>query len=161
LAGDPSSDEMVRRSNPAAACRALIACTDDSDTLIVAVALHSLAPELEVYALTQSPRVAGALHELGVTHTLAAEELVGHTLAKSLETPQAGSLLLQMVDSSSYRLHEAPIDEALISQPLSRARMETGRLVLGIARAGGVDLGIGDDPVLSAGDCLIVLEPLE
>lgn len=161
LAGDPSSDEMVRRSNPAAACRALIACTEDSDTLVVAVAIHSLAPELEVYALTQSPRVAAALHQLGVTHTLASDELVGHTLAKSLETPQAGSLLLQMVDSSSYRLHEAPVDDALVSQPLSKARMETGRLVLGIVCPDGVKLGIDEDPILAAGDRLIVLEGLE
>jgi hypothetical protein len=32
--------------------------------------------------------------------------------------------------------------------------------VLGIARDGHVDLGVGDDPVLSAGDTLIVLDAL-
>jgi hypothetical protein len=34
-------------------------------------------------------------------------------------------------------------------------------LVLGIARDGHVDLGIGDDPVLSAEDTLIVLDALK
>jgi voltage-gated potassium channel len=129
------------------------------DTLVVAVAIHSLAPNLEVYALTQSPRVASALHELGVTYTLSSDELVGHTLAKSLETPQAGDLLLQLVDTSNYRLLETPIDDALVSQPLSKARGTAGRLVLGICRGATVDLGIGDDPVLAAGDRLIVLQP--
>ena len=90
LIGDPTDEELVRRSRPAGATRALIACTEDADTLVVAVSVHSLAPALEIYALTQSPRVAGALHDLGVSHTLAGDELVGHTLAKSLETPQAG-----------------------------------------------------------------------
>jgi len=161
IIGDPCEEGVVGRSEPARANRALIACTDDSDTLVVAVAIHSLAPNLEVYALTQSPRVARALQELGVKHTLASDELVGHTLAKSLETPEAGDLLLQLVDTESYRLGERPVDEALVSRPLSEARAKAGSLVLGIARDGHVDLGVGDDPVLSAGDTLIVLDALK
>ena len=160
LVGDPCEDGIVQRSEPTRANRALIACTEDADTLVVAVAIHSLAPKLEIYALTQSPRVARALQELGVTHTLASDELVGHTLAKSLETPEAGDLLLQLVDTETYRLGERPVDEALVSRPLSEARATAGSLVLGIARDGHVDLGVGDDPVLSAGDTLIVLDAL-
>ncbi len=161
LAGDPMDENVLRRSHPERACRALIACASDADTLVVAVGVHSLAPSLEVYALTQSPRVARALIELGVTHTLATDELVGHTLAKSLETPQAGDLLLQLVDSGSYRLSETPVAPNLVSQPLSRARGEAGRLVLGISRGDHVDLGVGGDPVLGADDRLIVLQALD
>jgi voltage-gated potassium channel len=51
-------------------------------------------------------RVAGALSELGVDHTLAAEQLVGHTVAKSLETPAAGDLLLQLVEAGGLGLEE-------------------------------------------------------
>lgn len=161
VVGDPTDEAVVQRSEPARANRALIACTEDSDTLVVAVAIHSLAPDLEVYALTRSPRVARALQELGVTHTLAADELVGHTLAKSLETPEAGDLLLQLVDTSTYRLAERPVDDALVSHRLSEARATAGSLVLGIAREGHVDLGVGDDPVLASGDTLIVLDALK
>jgi hypothetical protein len=53
----------------------LIACQDDSGTLIIAVALH--------------------------------------TLAKSLETPQAGDLLLSLVDSTEYRLKQTPVEPGL------------------------------------------------
>jgi voltage-gated potassium channel len=158
LTGDPTDDAVIRLSDPARANRALIACDADADTLVVAVAIHSLAPALEVYALTQSPRVARALTELGVTHTLASDELVGHTLAKSLETPQAGDVLLALLDTASYRMVEADIEQALISLPLSDARARADRLVLGLYRDGKVDLGVSDDPVLTAGDRLIVLE---
>ena len=161
LAADPCEEGVVARSEPARANRALIACTDDSDTLIVAVAVHSLAPDLEVYALTQSRRVARALHELGITYTLAGDELLGHTIALSLETPEAGGLLLQIVDSESYCLRERPVDDAFVSRPLSEARATAGLLVMGIARNGKVDLGVGSDPVLAAGDKLIVLDALK
>jgi voltage-gated potassium channel len=161
LAGDPTDDALVHRCELHRATRALIAADAEADTLVIAVAIHSIAPELEVFALTQSKAVARALRELGVTHTLAADELVGHTVAKSLETPQAGSLLLQMIDNASYRLVETPIDPALVSEPLSKARAEADALVLGIARGTDVDLGIADDPVLAPGDRLIVLEALK
>lgn len=161
LAGDPADEEMVRRSDPTRACRGLIACTEDAETLVIAVAIRNIAPDLEVYALTQSSRVANALHELGMTHTLSSDEVVGHIVAKSLETPHAGGLLLQLVDNANYRLHEAPIEDSCISRPLSEVRVQTGKLVLGISRGNGVDLGIGDDPELMAGDRLIVVEALE
>jgi voltage-gated potassium channel len=124
---------------------------------VIAVAIHAIAPELEVFALTQSRAVSRALRELGVMHTLAADELVGHTVAKSLETPQAGSLLLQLIDNANYRLKETPVDPAFVSQPLSKARAVADAIVLGIARGNQVDLGLIDDPLLTADDRLIVL----
>lgn len=161
MSGDPTDESVIRRCDLSRANRALIACREDSDTLVIAASLHTLAPGLEVFALTRSASVARALHELGVGKTLSSDELVGHTLAKSLETPQAGDLLLSLVDSARYRLRETPVESDLVSQPLSRARATSGRLVLGIARGAQVDLGIGEDPVLDAGDHLVVLEPLQ
>ena len=157
VGGEVTDEEVLARAEPHRANRALIACIEDADTMVVAVALHGMAPQLKKYALTQSPRVARALRELGVKHTLSSEELVGHTVAKALETPEAGDLLLQLVDATGYRLEEQIVDEAMASQPLSRARCLPGTLVLGIARDGHVDLGVGDDPALTLGDRLIVL----
>lgn len=159
LAGDPIDEALLRASHPTGATRALIACEADADTLVIAVTIRTLAPALEVYALTQSPHVARALADLGVTHTLASDELVGHTLAKSLETPQAGDVLLQLVNTSTYRLVESGVDAALVSQRLSQARGRSGALVLGVCRGDKVELGVTDDPVLTADDRLIVLEP--
>jgi voltage-gated potassium channel len=159
LAGDPTDEAVIRSSHPERAGRALIACEQDSDALVVAVSIHSIAPQLEVYALTHSKNVARALSELGVAHTLSGEELIGHTLAKSLETPRAGAVLLSLVDSSSYRMVESAVTPDLVSQPLSAARGGADNLVLGLYRDGKVDLGVNDDPVLSAEDRLILVKP--
>jgi voltage-gated potassium channel len=159
IAGDPSDEKVIRTSHPENANRALIAAPTDADTLVTAVALHTLAPQLETFALTRSPHVARALTELGVSHTLSAD-LIGHTLAKSLETPQAADLLLQLVDTEKYQLRQSPVPADLASQRLSTIRAaRPGALVLGISRGDKVDLGLSDDPVLQAGDSLIVLEP--
>ena len=126
LAGDPTDAALIQRCELHRATRALIACDAEADTLVIAVAIHSIAPELEVFALTQSRAVARALSELGVTQTLAADELVGHTVAKSLETPQAGSLLLQLIDNANYRLVETPVEARRSSH--SRCQRRARRL---------------------------------
>ncbi len=155
--GDPTAEDVIAGTHPDRANRALIACTDDADTLIVAVALRTSAPDLEIYALSESSRVAGALRDLGVAHTLSSTRLVGHTVAKSLETPGAGDVVLQLVDSEAYTLVERAVDAGLASRKLSEARAVAGSLVLGISRDGHVDLGVGGDPVLADGDRLIEL----
>lgn len=157
LAGDPTDDALIRRSAPAKADRILIACENDADTLVIAVSIHSLAPESQIYVLTQSARVAGALNDLGVSHTLASDELIGHTLAKSLETPQAGNVLLAMLDTANYRMIEIAVDPDAVSHPLSKARARSDALVLGVCKDGKVELGVSDDPILAADDRLIVL----
>jgi voltage-gated potassium channel len=157
LAGDPTDDALIRRSEPARADRILIACENDADTLVIAVSIHSLAPGAEIYVLTQSARVAAALNDLGVSHTLASDELIGHTLAKSLETPQAGNVLLAMLDTTNYRMIEIAVDPSAVSQPLSKARGRSDALVLGLCRNGKIELGVSDDPILAADDRLIVL----
>jgi voltage-gated potassium channel len=157
LPGDPTDEAQIRRSQPVDANRILIACENDADTLVIAVSVHAMAPQTEVYVLTQSSRVARALNDLGVTHTLASDELIGHTLAKSLETPQAGDVLLAMLDTTNYRMIEIAVEPSAVSQPLSQARGRSDALVLGVYRDGKVELGISDDPILAADDRLIVL----
>jgi voltage-gated potassium channel len=157
LAGDPTDEAHIRRSQPANANRILIACDNDADTLVIAVSIHAMAPQTEIYVLTQSPRVARALNALGVTHTLASDELIGHTLAKSLETPQAGDVLLAMLDTTSYRMIEIAVDPSSVSQTLSQARGRSDVLVLGVCKDGKIELGVSEDPILSADDRLIVL----
>jgi voltage-gated potassium channel len=157
LAGDPTDEALIRRSHPGKADRILIACENDADTLVIAVSINALAPHAEIYVLTQSARVAAALNDLGVSHTLASNELIGHTLAKSLETPQAGKVLLAMLGNENYRMTEVPVDPASVSHPLSSARARSDALVLGVCKDGKVDLGVSDDPILAADDRLIIL----
>src|ERR1700683_2140529 len=117
LAGDPTDEALILKCELHRANRVLIACDQEADTLVIAGAIPNIAPQLEVFALTQSQGGARALRELGVPLTLSTTELVGHTIAKSLETPSAGSLLVQLVNNASFRLAEVPVGQALLTQP--------------------------------------------
>jgi voltage-gated potassium channel len=103
--------------------------------------------------------VGEALRDLGIHQAVSADELVAHTLAKSLEAPHAGDLILQLVDSEQHSLREISADPELVGRALGSVRSERSGLVLGLVHQGRVIMGIGEDPTVGAGDQLLVAEP--
>jgi len=156
---DPTQPGALRPARPAGAQHALVTGQSDGDVLVSAVLLRKEAPDLPVSALVRSASVGEALRDLGIEQAVSADELVAHTLAKSLEAPHAGDLILQLVDSEQHSLQEISADPALVGRALSSVRTERAGLVLGLVHQGRVIMGIGEDPVIADGDHLLVAEP--
>jgi voltage-gated potassium channel len=156
--GDPTEEQTVLRTHPERASQAFVTGASDADVLVTAVLVHHAAPDLEVLASTGSPKIASALRDLGITRTIASDELLGHTLAKSLEAPHAADLLLGLVASEDYRLSEVPVEGAAVGKRLSDLRREHSGLVLGLVHESRVLLGVGSDPTVDAADHLLVME---
>jgi voltage-gated potassium channel len=157
--GDPTQPAAIRRGRPEGAQQALITGTTDGDVLVSAVMLRQQAPDLPVVALVRSSSVREALRELGVRQAISAEELIAHTMAKSLEAPHAGDMLTELVASDQHSLTEVEADGAAVGKALSAIRDERAGLVLGLVHDGRVLLGIGEDPVVAAGDHLLIAQP--
>jgi len=156
IAADPSTEAAVRKAHPADAADAVVMGTDDGDILLTCIAVRALAPGLAMTAVTNSSKVAGALHELGIDRTVSSDRLLAHTVAKSLEAPHAGELLLQLVDSQRYLMTEEAVDEQLIGKHVSQASAD-GRIPLGLIRDGKSMLVLDSDPTLRSGDQLVTL----
>jgi voltage-gated potassium channel len=158
--GDPTEPATISRARPRGAQQALLTGGSDGDVLVSAVILRKQAPDLPVTALVTSPAVREALAELGVQHAVSGQELVARTLATSLETPHAGELIAQLVESGRDVLTELDADGQTIGKALSAIRDERGGLVLGLVHEGRFTLGLGtgEDPVVAAGDRLLIAE---
>jgi len=155
--GNPTDEEVIARARPAGAEQALITGTSDGDVLVSAVLLRKQAPDLTITALVDSPSVREALHDLGVQQTVSSKELVSRALAAALETPHAGEMLHQLVGSRDS-FAEVEVGSSAVGRPLSAIRNERLGLVLGLVRGGEFNLGLADDPVIAAGDRLLVAE---
>ena len=119
--------------------------------------LRKQAPALTITALVDSASVREALHDLGVQQTVSANELLSRALAAALETPHAGEMLSALVGHRDA-LAEVEVGAAAVGRPLSAIRSERLGLVLGLVRDGKFTLGLADDPVIAAGDRLLVAE---
>lgn len=154
--GDPTDESVLKSARPAGAEQALITGQSDGDVLVSAVLVRKLAPGLETAALVSSPSVREALTDLGVHQVISAHALIASTLAKSLEAPHAGDMLAQLVGSDHHRLSELEVGADTVGRPLSAVRVKRDDLVLGLVHDGKFMLGVGDDPVVQAGDRLLL-----
>jgi voltage-gated potassium channel len=156
--GDPTQAAAIRSAKPEGAQQVLITGSDDGDVLVSAVLLRKQAPNVPATALVRSASVREALRDLGISQTVSTDELIAHTLAKSLEAPHAGDMLNELVESNAHKLIETEVGQAAIGKPLSAVRGEQIGLVLGLVHDGKFSLGVGEDPVIAAGDRLLIAE---
>jgi voltage-gated potassium channel len=106
-----------------------------------------------------SPSVREALLDLGVQQAMSSHDLIAATLAKSLEAPHAADMVAQLVESGSHRLAELSAEaEGAVGKTLSAVRDERAGLVLGLVHNGAFSLGLAEDPVVGAGDRLLIAE---
>jgi len=156
--GDPTEPSTISAAKPRGAQQALLCGSSDGDVLVSAVILRKQAPDLPITALVTSAAVREALRELGVQHAVSAQELVARTLAMSLETPHASELIAQLVESGRDLLDEVDADPGMVGRALSAIRDERGGLVLGLVHDGRFTLGLDEDPVVAAGDRVLIAE---
>jgi voltage-gated potassium channel len=156
---DPTSERGVRAGRPEHAAHILIASDDDGDVLVTAVLVHQEAPGVPVTALVGSRRLIAPLHDLGVGQVISPDDLTGHTVAKGLEAPHAGELLMHLVRGEEHRLVERVVEDGTPPQPLSAVRSAARELILGVVHRGNLSLGVTDDPTVEGGDMLLLVRP--
>lgn len=159
IKGDPRDPNVLKRANPSEAKHAIITGERDGVILETAIALKEVAPDVQVTVSTRSALASRALQALGIHRTLVWQELLGHTLAKSLQAPHAGGLLMQMVNSDEFVIDEIPVSKEMVGQHFTAVRNAHGGYVLGLAQGDDVMLGVRRDPVVEADATLLVLRP--
>ncbi|MCL6452056.1 MAG: NAD-binding protein [Alicyclobacillus sp.] len=159
IKGDPRDPNVVAKTRPGAARHAVITGERDGDILETAIALREVAKDLPVTVSTRSARASRALQALGIHRTLVWQELLGHTLAKSLQAPHAGSLLLQMVNSDEFVIQEVPVSPEMVGQSFKAVRAAHPDYVLGMAQNEEIFFGVRKNPLVQPGATLLVLKP--
>ncbi len=158
IKGDPRDLLVLSKVKPSQAKHALIIGSRDGDILEIAIALKELAPNLSVTVSTKSMLASRALKAIGITNTLVWQELLGHTLAKSLQAPHAADLLMQMVNSEEFIIQEIPVAEEFIGKSLSELKSSYVGYVLGLVQGDDVILGVRRNPIIRNGAQLLILK---
>lgn len=159
IKGDPRDPNVIARARPKAAQHAIITGVRDGDILETAIALKEVAPDIPITVSTRSALASRALQALGIQRTLVWQELLGHTLAKSLQAPHAGGLLMQMVNSDEFVIEEVPVSKEMIGKRFGSVRNTHAEYILGIAQGDDVMLGVRRDPIVEKEATLLVLRP--
>jgi voltage-gated potassium channel len=160
VSGDPTEVEVLRKAKPAEAKQALIMADKDAETLLIAVLLKEEAPQLTISATVKSSSVRDALKGLGAHLLISEDEILAHTLAKSIETPHAADLMLALVASDDVFLDEVEMgaeDAGLSMKEAERKYLKAGK-PMALVTEERLYLGIESNPVVRAGDKLLLLK---
>ncbi len=161
ISGSPLDESTLKRAHPERAEQILIVAESDADVLLCTVLIKHLAPHASIIAVVTSRKVAQAISDLGVEVVFSAEELLGHTLAKSLEAPHASKVISKLLGSDDYELIEELVTSTHEGKRLSEIRRESRDLILGVTNEAGVTIGVAEDPLLSSDDHLILIRSKE
>lgn len=160
IAGDPTNPHVLAKARLARARQVIVVGNTDAEVLMTAVEARHLAPEVPLFALTQSRKAAQALKDLGVPQAVAAQDLLGHMLAKSWEAPHTAELMGALIGSSRTVIQEKPVPADWIGQPLAGVRDRAPGLFLGLVHQNHIELGVEDNPTVTDGDTMLVVQPV-
>lgn len=150
---------VLTKARPNHAKHAIITGVRDGDILETAIALKEVAENTPVTVSTRSALASRALQALGIHRTLVWQELLGHTLAKSLQAPHAGGLLMKMVNSDEFVIEEVPVTRNMVGKPFRSVRNIHHEYILGLAQGDEVMLGVRRDSIVEEGATLLILRP--
>lgn len=159
IAGDPTNPHTLTKAHLTQARQIIVLGDTDGAVIMTAVEARNVAPSIPLFAITQSRRATQTLKELGMPHSVAAQDLLGHTLAKSLETPHAADLFVSLLTSDHTALQEIPVTEEWIGKTFNDMRHHSETIALGIVHNNQVFLGVNENPVMTAEDHILWLIP--
>jgi voltage-gated potassium channel len=160
ITGDPTNPHVLAKAHLSQAKQIVVVGETDGEVLMTAVEAQHLAPDVPIFAITQSRRATHTLQDLGILHSVAAQDLLGHTLAKSLETPHAADLFTTILASDQTRLQEMVVPPAWVGQELSAIRSQNAEnclILLGLVHENQIFLGVHQDRVIEMNDRVLFL----
>ncbi len=154
--GDPTHPHVLAQAHLRDAKQIVVLGETDGSVLMSALEAHRLAPDTPIFSITHSRRAAQTLKDLGLMHSVASQDLLGHTLATSLETPHAADFFVALLTSTRALLREIPAPDDVLHHPLVDFVPPGSASVLAVIRKNQVILPI-DNPVIEPLDTLLLL----
>ncbi|MCL4495245.1 MAG: ion channel [Firmicutes bacterium] len=154
--GDPTHPHVLAQAHLPEAKQIVVLGETDGAVLMTAIEAHRIAPETPIFSITHSRRAAQTLKDLGLMHSVASQDLLGHTLATSLETPHAADFFVALLTSTRAVLREMPAPDDVLHHPLTDYVPPGPATVLAVIRQNRVILPT-DNPVIEPSDTLLLL----
>lgn len=155
ITGDPTHPHVLAQAHLPQAKQIVVLGDTDGTVLMTAVEAHRFAPDTPLFAITHSRQAACTLQDLGLPHSVASQDLLGHTLAASLETPHAADFFVTLLTTPRAQLQEIPAPEKAWHLPLADIALPSAS-VLALIRQDRTILLI-DNPIVEPSDTLLIL----
>ncbi len=158
IKGDPADDENLKRANVEKARFALISGRNDTETLLIAIAVENLNREVKTTCIVSDSKVIQALEKVGVDQVLSTDEFFGLVLSRSVHVPRISILLNEMMSTRGMDVYQEKIGELqdkTFMEAVNSLKQEQEAIAVGIVRNGKVLLNPSKEEKLQPDDELL------
>lgn len=158
IRGDPADDENLKRASVEKAKFALISGKNDTETLLIAIAVENLNSEVKTTCIVSDPKVIQALEKVGVDQVLSTDEFFGLVLSRSVHVPRISILLNEMMSTKGMDVYQEKIGELqdkTFIEAVNDLKKNQEAIAVGIVRNGKVLLNPSKEEKLKPDDQLL------
>jgi Kef-type K+ transport system membrane component KefB/Trk K+ transport system NAD-binding subunit len=150
VVGDILDTNVLQRAGVLSARVVILACENDSATLLAATVVRNYAPDVPIIACADLVENVGRIQQAGADFALSVSQVAGQLLAYHV----LGEMVSQQ---SRIKLVKLGIGQLVGRKPLeSRIREQTGCSVVAVERGGEVIIDIPPTFVVAADDALYI-----
>jgi len=143
IRGDPTDEEDLRRANSEKASFAIISGRTDTETLLAAIAVRKINPDIGISCIVADQKVTRALESIGVDQVLSVDEFFGLVLSRSVFAPKISVFLHELMATKGMDVYQQKIPEfegRIFGELLEELKEKHNAILLGIVRGGQVIL---------------------
>jgi voltage-gated potassium channel len=161
IKGDITNDEDIGRTNVGRANSALISGTNDTETLLTAIAVKKFNDSVRVTCIVSDPKVKSAMEKVGVDQVLSTDEFFGLALSRSVIVPSISHFLNELMSTKGMDLYQDSAKDHLIGKTFGEAvrvmKEKYNAILIGLVRGEGVLINPDAKEELKAGDGILYI----
>lgn len=155
ISGDATRSETLNRCKIKDAKTMIISLTNDSQTIMIALAARKLNPNLKIVAMCEVQEHTDMMIEAGIDHVVSHAEISGRLLAHSVLEPIVAKFIMDAATSAEgFDLKQIKADK---KSKLSQISIGKNERVIAIYRNNRFEFDSTADAVLEENDYIIVI----
>jgi len=155
ISGDPTKSETLNRSNIKEAKTLMISLENDSETIMIALAVREQNPNINIIATCEAREHVDMMRGAGINHIISYAEISGRLLAHAVTEPVVVAFIVDATTSvKGFDMKQIKIES---KTKLSDMTLSENEKAIALYRSGRFILDFAADAMLEEGDYLVVI----
>ncbi len=153
--GDPTKSETLNRCNIKEAKTLMISLENDSETIMVALAVRKQNPNINIIATCEAQEHVDMMRGAGINSIISYAEISGRLLAHAVTEPIVVAFIVDATTSvKGFDLKQIKVE---LKTKLSDIPLKGDEKVIALYRNGSFILDFATDAMLEEGDYLVII----
>jgi voltage-gated potassium channel len=155
ISGDPTKSVTLNRCNIKEAKTLMISLENDSETIMVALAVQKQNPNITIIATCETQEHVDMMRGAGINHIISYAEISGRLLAHAVTEPVVVDFIVDATTSvKGFDLKQIKVESKV---KLSDMSLTEDERVIALYRNGRFILDFAADAMLGEGDYLVII----